>query len=180
MIKLVAVSAAAVVMAAALAMPAAAQTRPMMGMMGGGCPMMGMMMGQGPGQGPGGQGMRMPGMGGPGAMGRMARMDALVAGRLAYLKGELQITEAQSKAWDAYAEAVEARVDAMQSMRQNMLQSLQDGSATDRLDARIAAMETMLEAMKAVRPTIEELYAILSDEQKTLADELIGVDCGAM
>ena len=113
-------------------------------------------------------------------MARMARMDALVAGRLAYLKGELQITEQQSEVWNAYAEAVQARVDAMQSMRQTMLQSLQDGSAMERLDARIASMEMMLEAMKAVRPTIQELYATLSDEQKSLADELIGVDCGAM
>ena len=109
MTRLLAVSSVAIALAAALTIPASAQTRPMTGMMGGGCPMMGMMMGQGMD----GQGMRGPMMGGPGAMGRMARMDALIDGRLAYLKGELQITEAQSNAWDAYADAVRARIDAM-------------------------------------------------------------------
>ena len=68
----------------------------------------------------------------------------------------------------------------MQGMRQNMIQSLENGSALERLDARIAGMESMLEAMRAVRPAIQELYASLSDEQKTVADDLIGVDCGAM
>jgi hypothetical protein len=41
-------------------------------------------------------------------------------------------------------------------------------------------METMLESMKAMKPATEALYAVLSDEQKKMADELIGADCGAM
>jgi hypothetical protein len=41
-------------------------------------------------------------------------------------------------------------------------------------------MEAMVETMKAVKPATEKLYAVLSDEQKKIADELIGTDCGAM
>jgi hypothetical protein len=51
--------------------------------------------------------------------GRQARMGAMADGRLAYLKGELNITEAQSEAWNGYADAVKARVDVMQDMRQH-------------------------------------------------------------
>jgi len=147
----------------------------MMGMMGGGCPMIGMM----------GQGMMSPGMwgqgnGAPGMMARQPRMGAVIEGRLAFLKGELDITDAQSEAWTGYAEAVTARIDLMQGMRQGMFDAMQSGTALERMDTRIAGMEAMLEAMKALKPATEELYAALTDEQKKVADQLIGVDCGAM
>ena len=146
----------------------------MMGMMGGGCPTVGM-MGQG-GMGSGGWGERgwFRGM-----MGRQPRMGAMVEGRLAYLKGELNITEEQKPAWDAYASAVNGRVETMQGVDQGMVETMQIGCATERMDARFAAMEAMLESMKALKPATEGLYAVLTAEQKTIADDLIGGDCGA-
>jgi hypothetical protein len=48
------------------------------------------------------------------------------------------------------------------------------------MDVRIANMETMLQAMKELKPATEKLYAALTDEQKAVADQLIGADCGAM
>jgi len=147
------------------------QTRPMMGMMGGGCPMIGMM----------GQGMMGQGIVGQGMMeGRQARMGAMVDGRLAYLKGELNITDVQTESWNGYADAVKGRVNAMQDMRQDMIDAMQKGSAIERMDARIKSMEAMVQAMKAVKPATEKLYAALTDEQKKVADQLIGMDCGAM
>jgi hypothetical protein len=154
---------------------APAQTEPMMGMMGGGCPTMSMM-------GMMGQGM----MGGQATMGRgammgsPARMDAMVDGRLAYLKGELNISDAQIDAWNGYAEAVKGRVDVMQQMRQGMMEGMQQGSAPERMDARVKGMEAMVDALKAAKPATEKLYAVLDDEQKKMADQLIGMDCGAM
>ena len=147
----------------------------MMGMMGGGCPTVGM-MGHG-WMGPDGWGDRSGWF--RGMMGRQPRMGALVEGRLAYLKGELNITEEQKPAWDAYASAITGRVETMQGLRQGMLETMQKGSATERMDARIAAMEAMLESMKALKPATEGLYAVLTPEQKSVADDLIGADCGA-
>ena len=147
------------------------QQRPMTGMMGGGCPMMGMM----------GLSMMGPGISGEGMMaGRQARMAALVDGRLAYLKGELNITDAQSEAWNGYTNAIKVRVDVMQGVRQAMTEAMQKGNAMARMDARIKSMEAMVESMKAVKPATEKLYAVLTDEQKKEADQLIGMDCGAM
>lgn len=145
--------------------PAIAQTddqpEPVSGMMGGGCPMMGMM--------------------GRGMMGqRQAQMGAMIEGRLAYLKAELVITEAQTAAWNGYADAVKARVEAMQGRRKAMMEVMQKGSAIERMDARIKTMETMVASMTAVKPPMEKLYAALTDEQETIADQLIGNDCGAM
>lgn len=136
------------------------QASPMMGMMGGGCPTMGMM----------GQGM----------MGRQARMGAMVDGRLAYLKGELDITDAQIEAWQSYVDAAKGRVAVMQGMRQGMMDAMQKGSAIERMEVRISSMETMVEAMKALKPATEKLYAVLANEQKKVADQLIGIHCGAM
>jgi hypothetical protein len=113
-------------------------------------------------------------------MGDQPRMGAMVDGRLAYLKGELGITDAQTKAWDAYAAAVKARVDLMQDMHAKMVETMQKGTATERMDSRIAGMEAMLESLKVLKPATEELYGVLTDEQKKVADDLIGVDCGAM
>ena len=146
------------------------RTRGMMGMMGGGCPTMGMMGRGGLGEGGQGQGM----------MRRQPKMGAMVEGRLAYLKGELDITDAQATAWEGYVSAVKARVELMKGMHESMFETMQKGTATERMDARIAGMEAMLEAMKAMKPATEALYAVLSDEQKKVADELIGTDCGAM
>ncbi len=151
------------------------------GMMGGGCAMMGM-IGQGMmGGGPWGQGFQGPmGQGPSGMMDRQPRIDAMVDGRLAYLKGELAITDAQAEAWTGYADAVRARIDLMQGMRQSMFDAMQKGTAIERMDVRIANMEAMLQAMKELKPATEALYAALTDEQKAVADQLIGADCGAM
>ena len=168
--------AAALAMTLSLAalVPAAAQggddDGPMMGMMGGDCPMMGM-MGRGMGRGMGmGQGMGMMGH----------RMGAMAEGRLAYLKSALKITEAQNEAWNGYAEAVMARVKLMQEMRKSMMEAMDDGSAIERMDARINGMTAMLDALKALKPATEKLYAVLTPEQKDVADDLIGRDCGGM
>lgn len=183
--KLLTTAALAIALGAMSLSPAVAQTPartgPMMGMMGGGCPTMGMMgmMGQGMTGGPGMTGGQAT-MGRGAMMGGPARMDAMVDGRLAYLKRELDIGDAQMDAWSGYAEAIKSRVDAMQQMRQGMMEAMQQGSATERMDARIKGMEAMVDALKAAKPATEKLYAVLNDEQKKMADQLIGMDCGAM
>jgi hypothetical protein len=143
------------------------------GMMGqgmGGCPMMGGMMG------PGMQGMMGQGMG----PGMMMGSGPMMEGRLAYLKAELAITDAQASAWDGYVSAVRARQTAMQDVHADMIKAMQSGSALERMDARIKAMETMVDSLKALKPATETLYAVLSDEQKKEADQLLGGSCGMM
>jgi hypothetical protein len=133
------------------------------GMMG--CPMMGgqgMTMGQ----------MPMGGMG-PGMM----MTGPAIEGRLAYLKAELGITEAQTPAWNGYVTAVNARMSAMQGRHQAMMQAWQSGTAVTRLEAHTKAMETMVDALKALKPATEALYAVLIPDQKTKADLLLGMGC---
>ena len=104
----------------------------------------------------------------------------MVQGHLAYLKAELGITEAQSAAWNGYLSVVNARMSSMQGMHQSMMQAMQSGSATARMDAHVKAMEAMTEALKALEPATEALYAVLTPDQKQKADQLLGMGCCMM
>jgi len=132
------------------------------------------------------QGQSQPGMMGQSSMGQgmmgqgMMMTGPMLEGRLAYIKADLAITDAQSPAWNAYADAVKARASGMQGMHGSMMQGMQAGSATARMDAHVKAMEAMTEALKALKPATEALYAVLTPEQKPKADQLLGMGCMMM
>jgi hypothetical protein len=144
----------------------------MMGMMGGGCPMMDMM----------GGGMMGKGMGGGRGMmgGRHMQMGAMSEARLAYIKSALAITDSQTEAWNGYATVVRDHVAKMQEMRAGMMDMMEKGSAVDRMNARVQGMQMMVGAMDAMKPALEKLYGVLTPEQKKVADDLLGMGCGAM
>lgn len=165
-----------------VASPTAAQ----MGMMG---PGHGPGMMYGPGFGPGRQGSGFgPGMMGfgPGMMGSCpmigttseGQASTFAEGRIAFLKTELGITEAQKAVWDAYADAIKSNLQNMQSMWQSMKSVFEAKTPVERLDAHIAVMDGRLGALKAIKPALANLYAALSADQKKKADEILtGVGC---
>lgn len=126
---------------------------------------------------------RMGGDMGWSSMGRgpmMMGSPANVEGRLAYLKAELGITEAQTKAWDGYASAAKSRMSVMFGMHDTTMQAMQSGTATARLEAHVKHMEAVTEALKALKPATDALYAVLTTEQKAKADVLLGMGCCMM
>jgi len=140
------------------------------------------MMGHGQGQGgmmgscPKMGGMKMGGMMGKGMMHSRPMMEA----RLAYIKADLEITEAQTAAWNAYADAVRAHYGAMATAREAMSKAMQSGKTLERMDARIQATQAKLDSLKALKPATEELFKVLTDEQKKKADQLLGAACRMM
>ena len=76
----------------------------------GGMPMMGMMR-------------MMMGEGGMGGMPMMAMMAGHVEGRLAFLKTELKITDAQLPLWNAVGDAIRANAKGMGAMAEGMMGS---------------------------------------------------------
>jgi hypothetical protein len=104
----------------------------------------------------------------------------MMEGRLAYLKAELAITDAQAAVWDAYVSAVKARATTMQGMHKSTMQVMQTGNAMERLQAHTQAMQSMVDSMKALLPPTEALYSALDDEQKKKADLLLGGGCCMM
>jgi uncharacterized small protein (DUF1192 family) len=117
-------------------------------------------------------------MGQDGMMSMMG-MGGHIEGRIAFLKTELKITDAQTAEWNAFADALRSNAKRMSEMRNTMMQGgmmAQGGtslSAPDRLDRMERMMTVMLDAVKATRSALEPLYAALSDEQKKMADQLI-------
>lgn len=123
------------------------------GMMGRDCPMMGMAMGEGDGS-------------------------THAAGRIAFLKAELGITDKQTPAFEAYAEASKKNMEGMKVMRASMMSNMKSGTAAERLDGRIKAMEGRLASLKEVKPALDKLYTVLNDEQKKKADAVLtGMGC---
>jgi len=135
-------------------------------------------MQQGMGSGSGGMGMMgdqmrrmqqnqaVPGMGSNG-VDMMDRID----GRIAFLRTELRITDAQSGAWNQFA-------DALRSSRQHLLDARQQlaapaSSPTARLDQYERHLTARLEAIRAARTAFSTLYAALDEHQKHAADELV-------
>ena len=133
----------------------------------GGMPMMGMtrmMMGQ-------------DGMGG---MPMMPAMAGHVEGRLAFLKTELKITEAQLPLWNAVADAIRANAKGMGEISGGMMGASPAATLPDKLAAREKMMTAHLEALRELKAVVDPLYAALSDEQKKTADELLMSPMGMM
>jgi LTXXQ motif family protein len=100
-----------------------------------------------------------------------------IEGRIASLKTELKITDAQAPAWNRFADALRATAGSMNEMYQQMMQS---GSAAT-LPARLERQQTMLAGhlsrVKTLKETLDPLYASFIDAQKKIAD---GVMIGPM
>jgi hypothetical protein len=154
----------------------------MAGMMGQGQGMMGQsqgMMGQGMmGQGMMGQGMmggRMAGdqvAGGGAMMGGMAERH--VEGRLAFLKAELKITDAQAAQWAAFADVVRANAKAAAETRHSTVPGQAvSGTLPERLAQQEKALTANVTGFKKVEDALGKLYAGLSAEQKQRADGIV-------
>lgn len=153
--------------------PAAAKPAPGMGMgmmggnmMGGG----GMMGGQGMSMmqdGSGMQGMQM----GPGKH---------VEGRLAFLRAEIGITEAQTPAWNSFADAVRKAGKDMMAAMPMMQPKAAKGDWLGNLEQHEKAMAAHVESLHAVRAAAEPLYAVLGEDQKRVANELMAGPMGPM
>jgi LTXXQ motif family protein len=134
-------------------------------------------------------GMMMHGGMGPGMMGWAGSGRAMcgvmaghIDGRLAYIKAELKITEAQESLWNSYAAAARDNASSMLAHCTTMM-SRHGGSAVSlpgRLDQHEQLMTAHLEAVRTMNKALKPLYAALSDSQKHAADELFWGPMGMM
>ena len=111
-------------------------------------------------------------------MGADGQASTFIEGRIAFLKAELAITDAQKGAWDAYADATKRNLESMQGMWQTMKSVFEAKTPMERLDAHLAAMESRTKVLKDVKPALAKLYEALNAEQKKKADEILtGMGC---
>lgn len=133
----------------------------------GGMPMMGMMR-------------MMMGQDSPSGMPMMMHMTGHVEGRLAFIKTELKITDAQLPLWNAVADAIRGDAKVMSEMPGGMMGSMQAATLPDKLVTREKMLTAHLEALHRFRAAVEPLYAALGDDQKKTADELLLGPMGMM
>jgi hypothetical protein len=138
----------------------------MMNMMGGGrMPMMDMM-----------QSMGMMRQGGDGS----ETIDR-VEGRIAFLRAELKITEAQASAWNALADALRTNAKTLGELRSSMMSDQRGSqSLTDRLATQEKWLAARLDGTRAMKSALTALLDTFSDEQKKSADELLAPHMGMM
>ena len=98
-----------------------------------------------------------------------------VEGRIAFLRTELKITDAQSSAWNAFADALRTNAKSLGEVRASMMpqQGGAQQSLVDRLTLQEKWLAARLEGTKAIKSALTNLVSTLSDEQKKTADELL-------
>lgn len=108
----------------------------------------------------------------------MAGSSAHAEGRIAFLRAELAITDAQKSVWEAHAAQIRKNLQSMQDMQKTMMSMMDAKSPIERIDAIIVMMDKRAQSLKEIKPTLAALYAVLSADQKKKADQILtGMGC---
>jgi hypothetical protein len=99
-------------------------------------------------------------------------MGDYVEGRIAFLRAELKITDAQLPQWNTFADALRSNARRRAEMLGTPVQATVP-NALDRLDLIGKTMSAMAENARSTKAALSPLYAVLSDEQKKKADSLL-------
>ena len=97
-----------------------------------------------------------------------------IDGRIAYLKAELKITEAQAPLWNAFADALRSSAAQARRLRSAAMgRMMPSGDLPARLASQEQSLRESLDLLHQEGPPLLALYAALSDEQKRTADQLL-------
>jgi len=97
--------------------------------------------------------------------------------RLARLKSDLKITAAQEPAWNAYAAQIKQHAGEMQALHNTMQNSAPGNTrptAPERAERQAQFAKQQQEHLERLAILTKDLYATLTPEQKTLADQRLG------
>ena len=104
---------------------------------------------------------------------RPPALPAHLEGRLAFLKAELRITDAQTAKWTEFGDSVRAAGKQMLLPCTDAARVGTSPSSLERIETAGKLLSARADALKTVASNGRTLYASLSDEQKTLADDLM-------
>lgn len=118
---------------------------------------------------------------GPGMAG-MATIDR-VEGRIAFLRTELKIADAQMSAWNTFADALRTNAKKLGEVRASMMPQPAAGqqqapTMIERLDLQERWMLARLEGIRTIKSAFTKLSETLSDDQKKTANELLAPHMG--
>ena len=102
-----------------------------------------------------------------------------VEGRIAFLRAELKITDAQTNGWNAFADALRANAQKLAAIRPAMLAAPErQQTIMERLDGQEHWLTARLEGLRAIKAAFTPLFGTFSDDQKKTATELLGPHLG--
>ena len=110
----------------------------------------------------------MPGMT-AGGMDMTDRID----GRIAFLRAELKITDAQTANWNQFAEALRASRKHLLEARAQLAVPNVGSNTAARVEQYERHLGARLEAIRTARTSLAQLYVALDEHQKHVADELV-------
>ena len=110
----------------------------------------------------------------------MPMMAKHIEGRLAFLKTEMKITDAQLPLWNAFAQAMRDDASTMQATPHPMMGMNKAETLPDKLAARETRLAARLEALRKLKAAVDPLYATLTVDQKRAADEIMLSPIGMM
>jgi len=125
--------------------------------------------------------MQTMGMMGPG-MGGIATIDR-VEGRIAFLRTEIKITDAQASAWNGFADALRTNAGKLAEVRASMMPKPDEeqqpaSTMAERLDLQEKWLLARLDGTRAMKSAFTKLNEVLSDEQKKAANDLLAPHMG--
>ena len=94
-------------------------------------------------------------------------------GRLAFLKAELRINDAQTAKWTDFVDAVRAAAKQVQLPCADAARAGTSPSSLERIETAGKLLSARADALKAVASNGRALYASMTDDQKTVADDLM-------
>ena len=104
----------------------------------------------------------------------MCRIGEHVEGKLAYLKAELKLTDAQTPRWNAFADALRTSGQKVAqycaSMKEQSGKAMPSG-IIQQLGLMEHSMAVHLEAVRTIKAAAEPLFGVLTEEQKKTADQ---------
>ena len=109
----------------------------------------------------------------------MATIDR-VEGRIAFLRAELKITDAQNAAWNAFADALRANAKSLGEVRSSIMADAAQQSLVERFALQEKWLAARLEGTRAIKAALVNLVGVLSDDQKKAADDLLAPHMGMM
>jgi hypothetical protein len=117
--------------------------------------------------------------GGPAGMATIDRIE----GRIAFLRTELKITDAQTNAWNSFADALRTNAEKLGEVRTSMMSHMgaaqqQPPPLTERLNLQEQWLIARLEEIRAMKSALTNLYAVLTEDQSKTANELLGLHMG--
>ena len=100
-----------------------------------------------------------------------------IEGRLAFLKAELKIDEAQTAKWNDFAETARSTAAALAVMHANRKDSDDDIALPQLIERRETIIASHLEMLHKFNASFSPLYALLSRDQKKMAAEIFEDVC---